>query len=130
MQMYRVLLVEDENLISEMYQRALRNVGLDVSIANDGSVALDMIREEAGAFDLILLDIMMPTLNGIGVLKELKAHDSPYKDIPVVMLTNLGQDDILRQSLSIGANKYMIKSSLLPGQLAEKVKKYLEEWNA
>lgn len=119
---HKVLLVEDDPLMVNLYKKALRLIGLQVDIARDGSEALSKVKVVKPS--IILLDIMMPKMDGFGVLKALKA-DPLTNDIPVVILTNLeGQQDI-EMAMSLGAVKYIVKSELEPGEVVKIVKEIL-----
>lgn len=121
-----ILIVEDEQIILEMYKDKFKSAGFRVVTAVDGKKALTRIKEGA---DLILLDILMPGLNGFEVLKKLRAQ-ATTKDIPVIVLTNMGdtksnQDRNL--ALSLGAQDYIIKSLSTPEEVAERVRALLKK---
>ncbi|MBI2036555.1 response regulator [Candidatus Microgenomates bacterium] len=118
---YRILLVEDDLFIRELYERVLIKENFDVISAIDGEEGLE---KAASVPDIILLDIMMPKFNGIEILKKLKAHP-PTKNIPIVLLTNLGQESIVREALKNGARGYLMKMRLSPYDLAGKVREFL-----
>lgn len=122
---YKILLVEDDLFIRELYERVLLKENFDVTSAIDGEEGL----AKAASFpDLILLDIMMPKFNGIEILKKLKA-DSQTQNIPIVLLTNLGQESIVREALKSGARGYLMKMRLSPYDLARKVEEFLADPN-
>ncbi len=122
--MARVLLIEDDPLMVRMYQRKLVNDGYEAMVAVDGEDGLVKVRSFRP--DLVLLDIMMPKLNGLQVLERLKSDPTTAKT-PVVILTNLGgtQDDIER-GLDLGAVAYLVKSAYRPDEVIAKVKEVLE----
>ena len=107
----KVLLVEDDKMIIDMYTLKLTQEGMDVSQAENGKDGLALAKKIIP--DIILLDIILPQMDGFTVLKELKADDST-KDIPVVLLTNLGQDGDVKKGLELGANDYLIKANYTP----------------
>ena len=120
----KVLLVEDDPFISGMYQTKLKLEGYDVETAVDGEAALQKIEQQPYA--IILLDIMMPKLNGFEVLKEIRSGDKKgVSDIPVIMLTNLGQKSDIEQGLLLGANDYIVKANFTPTEVVEKIKKLI-----
>jgi CheY-like chemotaxis protein len=80
-----------------------------------------------GGYDLILLDVMMPTLDGIGVLEELKKNPPPQKNGPIILLTNLGFDPLVKTAKDKGVAAYLIKAELTPKDLVEMVKKMVGE---
>lgn len=105
--MARILIVEDDALIIRLYQRVFLSKGYEVATATNGEEALGIVRSVNP--DLILLDIMMPKLNGLETLKQLKAIPG-IKKIPVVILTNLSSAVDAKTALQEGAVKYLIKS--------------------
>lgn len=111
-----ILLVEDEKLISEMYGRVLENSGFSVDYAFGGQDGIDKAGKKP--YDLILLDIMMPGISGIDVLKSLRGDDGKgLKDTRIVILTNLAQDKASRQALEAKADGYLIKADVVPSKL-------------
>ena len=120
--MAKVLIVEDDPLMSRMYEEIFKFEGYEVEIATDGQEGLDKVR--TGKPTLILLDIMMPKLNGIQVLEKLKA-DPETKSIPVVMLTNLGNKHDAEEALLKGAVKYIVKGDFNPKQVTDMVKEII-----
>ena len=121
--MAKILLVEDEELLRKMYRKKLA-LAFEVETAADGEEGLAKAREFKP--DLILLDIVMPKLNGIGVLKKIKA-DPVINWIPVVMLTNLATGAAIQECLEAGSQGYIIKSDSTPSKLLQDVKKFLVE---
>ena len=115
----KILIVEDDQFVSELYDHQFTKYGFFTKVASDGEKALELAR--AYKFDAVLLDIMIPKLDGIEVLKKLKA-DSSTKDTVVVILSNLGQDDLIKQALQIGAKAYIIKSLYTPDQVVSEVR--------
>lgn len=121
--MAKVLLVEDDPLMVRMYQRKLLSDGYEVEVAINGEEGL--LKTRSFNPDLMLLDIMMPKLNGLQVLERMKS-DPVLSKIPVIILTNLGgsQEDIER-GLELGAVAYLVKSAYRPDQVLAKVKEVL-----
>lgn len=120
--MAKILIIEDDPLMQRMYQKAFSFDGYEVEVAGDGVEGLDKIRTLKP--NIILLDVMMPKMNGIDVLKKMKA-DPDLKKIPVVMLTNLAGGSDAENALSLGAVKYIIKSEQEPRQVVTMVKEIL-----
>ena len=120
----RILLIEDEDPIRQMYSFILSKQGYQVVEAIDGEDALVKLKEPGNSFDVVLLDIMLPKVDGIEVLKQMKAAGSPAKDIPVFVLTNLAQDDLIEQAKNLGANDYWVKADLFPTDLITKLEKF------
>lgn len=121
----KLLLIEDDVFVKDIYLRELVKGGYDVVPAEDGQLGIDKAESEKP--DLILLDIMLPKKTGIDVLKEIRQPDSPAKDIPVYLLTNLGQGSIIKQAIEIGAQGYLLKARVLPSQVLEAVNSYFEK---
>ena len=120
--MSRILIVEDDPLMSRMYQKIFTFEKYDVELAGDGEEGLEMAKKVDPT--IILLDVMMPKMNGMQVLEKLKL-DPSTKSIPVVMLTNLAGQQDAEDALSKGAVKYIIKSEYEPKQVAAMVKEIL-----
>lgn len=119
----RILIVEDDQFLREFYQELLVGEGFNVDSAEDGEIGSN--KAKAGGYDLILLDIMLPKKDGLQVLRDLKASPSSSPNGPVVVLTNLGQDVIIKQCFALGAVGYLIKSALNPDQVLTEVHAYL-----
>ena len=119
-----ILLVDDDPFIIRMYQVKLQNDGYKVNTASNGGEALLQIMKEKP--DIVLLDVMMPKMNGVETLKALK-KDSKTKEIPVIILTNLGdnQKDV-ESAKKLGALDYLVKSEVDLKQLSERVKRAIE----
>lgn len=121
----KILLIEDDAYVRDLYKTVLEKEGYKIDIAEDGEEALEMVSPETGnTYDLILLDIMLPKLTGIEVLKELKAEGSNTKSIPVYLLTNLGEEGVINEAYKIGANGYLLKAKYLPKQILEEINKF------
>jgi CheY-like chemotaxis protein len=114
----RILLAEDDRFLRKAAEAALRQHGYSVVIAVDGEDALHRARTERP--DLILLDLIMPKLQGFEVLRALKA-DSATATIPVVVLSNLGQDADVQEALALGAAAYFVKANLSLHDLATRI---------
>lgn len=117
-----ILLAEDDVVLQDMYQDRLKAEGFTVVLARDGQEALDQVNEAHP--QLIILDVMMPKMNGIDVLKKLK-EDSDTKDIPVIISTAMVTDmDQIKQLLG-SKDSYLVKSEVMPGDIIALVKKKL-----
>lgn len=115
----RILIVEDDTFTRDVYVEALGDAGYEVIQASDGQLGLDHARQ--GGFDLILLDMMLPKVDGLGILRGLKNEPSKKPNGPIILLTNLSHDPILRMAQDLGVAETMIKSNIDPGQLVAKV---------
>ena len=103
---FSLLVVDDNEMNRDVLSRRLKRQGYEVSMAEDGRQALDMIREKS--FHLILLDIMMPGMNGYQVLESLKS-DQSLREIPVIMTSALDEADRIEQCIEMGAEDYLQK---------------------
>lgn len=121
----KVLIIEDDSMISSMYKTKLTQEGFEVLVAETGSRGLEMAMQEKP--DLILLDVILPQLDGFAVLQEIKSAQASTKDIPVIMLTNLSTEEDKDKGAKFGATEYLVKASLTPTQVSDTVKKYLGE---
>lgn len=117
-----ILLAEDDTLLVRLYQKKLKSDGYDVRVATNGEEALSEILKKKP--DLVLLDIMMPKVNGIEVLQRLKGS-ADTKAIPVLVLTNLSSEEDAEKVLGLGAAAYMVKSDNSPDVVLAKVKEVL-----
>ena len=118
-----VLLVEDNDFIRNMYQLKLAKADFSVVEAVDGQMALDKIGEHKP--DLVLLDLMMPNVNGIDVLKSLKKQNLT-PDLPVIVLTNVMDPQTIEQAKELGARDYIVQTDLTPSQVVEKLQPFLK----
>ena len=114
-----ILLVEDDEFLAELYATKLNLEGFEVSLAVDGEKGLKLAKEVEP--DLVLLDIILPKMDGFEVLKGIKA-DSKIKNIPVILLTNLSQKDEVQKGLDLGATDYLIKAHFMPSEVVQKIK--------
>ncbi len=118
-----ILLVEDDVFLSNIYQKKFEMEGFKISTADNGEKGLaDAKRKKP---DIILLDVLLPKLDGFAVLEKLK-EDPVTKEIPVILLTNLGQKDDVEKGLESGAADYLIKAHFKPSEVVDKVKKILQ----
>jgi CheY-like chemotaxis protein len=119
----KILLVEDNAGIQEIYRRFLEDEGFEVIPVADGLEAKDKVL--SGNWDLLLLDIMLPKLDGLSVLKEFYVNPSLNKK-PVFVISNVNEPEFIKQCLNLGVKEYIIKAEVLPNEIIDKVKKGLE----
>lgn len=124
MKKIRIGLVEDDSFLANMYETKLNLEGFEVKKALDGQEGIEMIKQEKP--DVILLDILLPKMDGWEVLNALKKEES-VKDIPVILLTNLGQEEDVKKGLELGAVDYLIKAHFVPQEVIEKIKEVLKK---
>ncbi len=118
-----VALIEDDPLIAEMYTTKFTKEGYDIQHAADGAAGLEMVKKDTPS--IILLDIIMPKMDGFQVLTELR-KDPAFKQTPVIMLTNLGQEEDVKKGRELGATDYFIKTNFTPAAIVDKVKGILK----
>ncbi len=117
----KALIIEDDEFLSDMYKTKFSQEGFEVFTASDGVEALEKLSAKEIEPDVILLDVVMPKMDGIEVLEKLKSDDN-LKSIPVIMLTNLGQQEEIEKALSVGAKDYLVKANYTPSEVVRKVK--------
>jgi two-component system, OmpR family, alkaline phosphatase synthesis response regulator PhoP len=120
----KVLLAEDDKFISRAYQDGLARAGIQVIAAYDGKEAITKIRAEKPS--MVLLDLVMPVKDGFEVLMEMNM-DETLKKIPVIILSNLGQDSDIEKGTKMGAKEYLIKSDWAMKDVVKTVKFYLSQ---
>ena len=113
-----ILLVEDDKFLRELLVRKLETVGFKISTAVDGNEALKKVKEELP--ELVLLDLVLPGVDGFDILKEIK-EDSATSKIPVIILSNLGQREEVERGLKLGADDYLIKAHFTPDEIITKI---------
>ncbi|MBI4089823.1 MAG: response regulator [Candidatus Kerfeldbacteria bacterium] len=118
----KVLVVEDDTFLAGMYLTKLSLEGFEVELAGDGRDGLKKAQDWLP--DVILLDIVLPVMDGFGVLEGLK-KDPATREIPVMLLTNLGQRNDVERGLNLGAADYLIKAHFMPSEVIDKVKRLL-----
>lgn len=119
----KIVLIEDEEILATMYKLKFSKAGYDIQVAADGEQGLALVKEVWP--DLILLDIIMPKKDGFAVLKELKA-DLQLRNIPIYLLTNLGQEEDVKKGKELGATGYFVKANFTPGEIVKEINKYFE----
>lgn len=117
-----ILLVEDDTFLAGMYKTKFEMEGFKVITAEDGLKGFQLAKEKD--VDIILLDILLPKMDGFEVLEKIRASKDT-KDLPVIMLTNLGQKEDVKKGLERGADGYLIKAHFMPSEVVEKVKSVL-----
>jgi len=120
--MKKILLVEDEKILSEMYQEKLVQSGFEVFSAFSAEQGLKLIAEDG--IDLVILDILLPKKNGIFFLEQ-KRFNPKISEIPVIVFSNYNDPDAQQKAKEYGAQDYLIKTSFTPAQLVRQVNKYL-----
>ena len=117
----KILLVEDDPFLVDIYSKKLQQFGFEVVCANSGGKALELFTRNV--FDLVLLDIVMPDIDGWKILSEIK--ESPANKAKVIIFSNLGQKAEVERGLQMGADKYLIKANYTPSEVVEEVRKII-----
>lgn len=120
----KILLVEDDPFLLSMYNTKFELENFKVVTADDGEKGLKLALKEIP--DIILLDIMLPKMDGFEVLRAIKS-DEKVKRIPVILLTNLSQKEKVKEGLALGADDYLIKAHFMPSEVVEKIKKLINK---
>ena len=119
----KILIIEDDRFLRELITRKLSDEGFVVIEAVDGEEGIKKVKEKKP--DLILLDLILPSIDGFEVLSQIKKEES-LKSIPVIILSNLGQKEEVEKGLKLGAIDYLIKAHFTPGEIIEKIKNNLK----
>lgn len=119
----KILIIEDDKFLRELIVRKLENEGLETAVAVDGSEGVKAVEEQKP--DLILLDLLLPVMDGFEVLKKIKENPQTAS-VPVIILSNLGQRDDVEKGLSLGAVDFLIKAHFTPNEVIDKVRSYLK----
>ena len=117
--MTKIAIIEDDPTISQMYRMKFEADGFDVRMAGNGKIGVDLVKSFKP--DIILLDIQMPEMNGAAALKLIREHKDS-KDTPVIILTNLGEEEAPREMRSLGISSYIVKANNTPRQVVAHVK--------
>lgn len=117
-----IFVVEDDEFVSDVYQKKLSLEGFNVILAKDGDQALRMLRERRP--DLVLLDLIIPGKDGFQVLKEIR-EDDKLKDLKVIVMSNLSQSQDISRAKELGASEYIVKANISLDQMVTMVKKHL-----
>lgn len=121
--MTKIAIIEDDTVISQMYRMKFEADGFEVQLANNGKRGVALV--ENFSPDLILMDLQMPEMNGAEALAVIRKH-TWGKDIPVIILTNLGQEESPKEIKDLGIHSYIVKAELTPRQVVQRVKEALD----
>lgn len=124
MKKIKVLIIEDEQTLLDMYSLKLSKEGFDVIKASDGQEGLEKAKSEKP--DIILLDIMLPKIDGFQVLKTLRKNKE-FKNTPIIMLTNLGQNEDKQKGKQFGATDYLVKANITPTDVVNKINSLIKK---
>ena len=119
-----VLIIEDDSYISDMYKIKLESENFEVTIAGNGLAGIKILEKQKP--DIVLLDVVMPKVDGFSVLKTIKKN-SELKEVPVILLTNLSQKENVERGFELGADGYIIKAHFTPSEVVGKIKDILKK---
>lgn len=119
----KILIVEDDDLLRSLYAEMFKKEGFDVYEAEDGLKGERLIME--GGYDVILLDILLPEKDGLEILRSLKSQIPKEKNGPIVLISNLGQEEIVKKGIRLGAKGYLIKSQFRPEEVITEIKTFI-----
>ncbi len=119
----RILIIEDDPFLVDIYITKLKDIGFFVDVASDGKEGLRKLKEKD--FDLLMLDIVLPRVDGWQVLKQISENEKLRK-LKVIVLSNLGQKEEVEKGLNLGAVKYLIKAHYTPQEVVDEIKKVLK----
>jgi DNA-binding response OmpR family regulator len=125
--MKKILLVEDDPFLIDIYQKKLEDSGFKVEVAKDGEKALEILKEKE--FDLMLLDIVLPRIDGWQVLEEIgnmKKEKKELEKMKIVIWSNLGEKEDIKKGFSLGATSYLIKANFTPSEVVREIEKLLK----
>lgn len=121
-QTIRIAIIEDDPAIAQMYRMKFESDGFEVDVASDGALGVEMLTKRMP--DILLLDIQMPEMNGVEVLKKVRKLPGG-QTIPVIILTNLGQQEAPAELDNLDVSSYIVKADLTPRQVVEQIKRVL-----
>jgi DNA-binding response OmpR family regulator len=125
--MKKILLVEDDPFLIDIYQKKLRDSGFEVEVVEDGEKTLEILKEKN--FDLMLLDIVLPKIDGWKILEEIKEMKKEKKDLEkmkIIIWSNLGEKEDIKKGISLGATSYLIKANFTPSEVVKEVENLLK----
>lgn len=120
-----ILIVEDEKELLDSYKELVESAGYTAMTALDGYQGLDLLSKNIGGVNLVLLDLMMPGVDGLEVLRAVKANPDKYGDMPIVVLTNMTSEAVIKESFDLGSSSYLVKTDLDYQGLVRELSKYL-----
>ncbi len=125
--MKTILIVEDDKQLLDSYKELVATAGYTCLTAADGYQGLDTMAQKLGEIGLVLLDLMMPGVDGLEVLRAVKANPEKYGNVPVVVLTNMTSDAVIKEAFDLGASSYLVKTDIDYEELVKELNKYLGE---
>lgn len=124
-QVRKILIVEDEAPLLDSYAELVQAAGFTPLKALDGYQGLDILANNIGLIDLVLLDLMMPGVDGLEVLKTVKGNEEKYGTMPIIILTNMTSESVVKEAFNMGASSYLVKTDLDYEGLMKELDKFL-----
>lgn len=121
----KILIIEDEVALLDSYAELVQTAGHIPMKASDGYQGLDMLEKNLDQIDLVLLDLMMPGVDGLEVLKSIKNNEEKYGKMPIIVLTNMTSESVVKEAFNIGATSYLVKTDLDYDGLVKELDKLL-----
>lgn len=122
----KILIVEDEIPLLDSYADIVETAGYVPLKASDGYQALDVLSNNLDQIDLVLLDLMMPGVDGLEVLKTIRNNEDKYGKMPIVVLTNMTSESVVKEAFTLGATSYLVKADLDYDGLVKELSKFFE----
>ena len=120
----KIIFIEDDEMLVRAYRNKLTMEGFEVDISSNGLDAIQKLTSDG--YDLVLLDLMLPKINGLDVLKQIRSSGWPLSKIPVIVFSNLSDASDIKEAKDLGANEYLIKANLSPEEVLEKIREHLK----
>lgn len=123
----KILVVDDDLYLRDIYEETLKNAGYEVDICTNGEEGIAKLKE--GGYNLCLLDVMLPKIDGIGVLEYFQKNTPTLKNGPIIVFSNLSHEKLINDAINKGAASYLVKADMTPEMLLVEVKKYIAPEN-
>lgn len=120
-----ILIVEDEKELLDSYKELVESAGYVCMTATDGYQGLDVLAKNVGGIDLVLLDLMMPGVDGLEVLRAARSDPDKYGNMPIIVLTNMTSESVIKESFDLGSSSYLVKTDIDYQGLVKELNKYL-----
>ncbi len=121
----KILIVEDEKSLLDSYAELVESAGYVAMKAADGYQGLDLLANNLDQIDIVLLDLMMPGVDGLEVLKTIKNNEEKYGTMPIIILTNMTSESVVKEAFNIGATSYLVKTDLDYEGLVKELDKFI-----
>lgn len=122
--MAKILIIEDDEFLRGLLVKKLSEEGYEMEQAENGELGMELILKQKP--DLVLLDLLLPTIHGFEVLSWLRERGGEVSDTPVIILSNLGNEEDIKKGYELGANDFLVKAKFTPQQIAEKIKSFTQ----